>query len=200
MSDRVVVVLARGSMQLPAGLVAAMLGDVVDLVAETPLVVPALAVEAGYVASPEALTWPGTVIAEVTANPCVAEVVATVAGAHEGFAGAVAVLAADVPDLPMLLIGKLFSALAGPRGAAVAVCPAELGGLVAIAVNLPLADWFAATAVRLDDADALAVLRRTAPLSELSVGPGWRRVREPGDVANLDPGLEGWDATRGYLA
>jgi hypothetical protein len=113
---------------------------------------------------------------------------------------AVAVVAADVPDLPTLLLGKLFSALAGPRGAAVAACPAEGGGLVALAANLPLADWLGGLDLRLDDLDSLASLRRTAGRGELSVGPGWRRVRTVADLDHLDVGLEGWEATRSYLS
>lgn len=200
MSDRVVAVLARPSASLPPALAAAMLEDVVDLVTDTALVAPALAVAEGYDVAAAALIWPGTLVVKVVAEPTLAELLAAVAAAVEAETPAIAVVAADVPDLPTLLLGKLFSALAGPRGAAVAVCPAEGGGLVAVAVTTPIAAWLVDSPARLDDPEALDVVRRTAPTGALSVGPGWRRVREPSDVAHLDPGLEGWDATRTLLA
>lgn len=107
------------------------------------------------------------------------------------------VVAGDAPDLPPLLLGKLFSAL---TGAEVAVCPAVGGGLVALGVRGPgLPEWFVGTSVGLDDLDALSRLRAAAPDRRLVVGPGWRRLRQPSDVAHLDPGLEGWDATRAVL-
>jgi len=33
----------------------------------------------------------------------------------------------------------------------------------------------------------------------VQVVPGWRRQRGPADLAALDPGLEGWEATRRLL-
>jgi hypothetical protein len=196
-TERVVAVLARPAPALPPELVAAMLEDVVDLVTDTPMIVPALVVAAGWETAPPAVTWPGTPVAGVTPEPTVGDVFAAL---DLGEAVAVAVVAADVPDLPTLLLGKLFSALAGPRGAAVAVCPAEGGGLVAVAANLPLVDWLDGLVLRLDDPDGLESLRRTAGRGELSICPGWRRVRALTDVNELDPGLEGWEATRAYLS
>jgi hypothetical protein len=203
-TDRVVAVLASPSAMLPARLTAAMLEDVVDLVSDTPMVSAALAVTQGYEVEAEAVTWPGTLVVGVAAGTTVAAVLAKVlaevlVAVPGSDVTAVAVVAADVPDLPTLLLGKLFSALAGSRGAAVAVCPAENGGLVAVAANVPFVGWLADLSVRLDDPDALARVRRTAPPAGLSVGPGWRRVRNPRDVDRLDPGLEGWEATRSYL-
>jgi hypothetical protein len=196
MSERVVAVLARPSASLPAALASALLEDVIDLVADTPLVDPALVVALGYDVALRSLTWPGTPVIALAADPTIAAVLRAIP-THE--AVAVAVLAPDVPDLPTLLLGKLFSALAGLRGAAVAVCPATAGGLVAVAANLPVAQWLAECEARLDDIDALETIRRAAPPRALSTGPGWRRVRAAADVVHLDPGLEGWDATRAYL-
>jgi hypothetical protein len=192
----VVAVLARPSLSLPPALVAAMLEDVVDLVTETPLVDPALAVAQGYDVPAATLTWPGTRVVLVGPDPTIGQVLAAVSTVA---VLAVAVVAPDVADLPTLLLGKLFSALAGPRGAAVAVCPAEGHGLVAVAANVPVVGWLVECRARLDDVDALEAIRRVAPLVQLSVGPGWHRVRVPGDVVHLDPGLEGRDATRTYL-
>jgi hypothetical protein len=196
MSERVVAVLARPSATLPAELAAAMLADVIDLVADTPEVDSTLAGTKGYDVVSRELTWPGTEVVAVSADPTVAEVFEAVTTTH---AVAVAVVVADVPDLPTLLLGKLFSALAGPRGASVAVCPAEGGGLVAVAALLPIADWLLGMGLHLDDLSALEAVRSLAPITELSVGPGWRRVRVPADALKLDPGLEGWDNTRAYL-
>jgi hypothetical protein len=132
----------------------------------------------------------------VAADATVADVLQAVETAD---ATEVAVVVSDVPDLPVLLIGKLFSALAGPRGAAVAVCPAEGGGLVAVAAMLPLTGWLRQTPLHFDDPRALDVLHIAAPLIELSVGPGWHRIRTEPDLDSLDPGLEGWAATRAHL-
>jgi hypothetical protein len=193
MTERVVAVLARASATLPAGLSRAMLSDVVDLVADTPQVESVLAVAGGYDGA-ATVTWPGTRVVQVSAAPTVAEVLQA-----SGPAAAVAAVVPDAPDLPTLLFGKLFSALTGRRGASLAICPAEGGGLVAAAAPVPLADWVGALAVGFDDADAVDLLRVGAPPGGLSVGPGWHRVREISDTARLDPGLEGWDATRAYL-
>jgi hypothetical protein len=212
-TERVVAVLAQPSPSMAATLpakladrvVAAMLEDVVDLVTDTPMVGPALAVVPGFRDVAEAFIWPGTLVVDVVAAPTVAAVLAALAQAVPDSAVAVAVVVPDVPDLPTLLLGKLFSALAGPRGADVAVCPAQavggldFGGLVAVAANLPLPNWLVESQVSLDDTHALEALRGAAPRGALSVGPGWHRIRRNADLDDLDPGLEGWEATRAYL-
>jgi hypothetical protein len=190
---RVVAVLARPAGGQAAGLVDAMLADVIDLITDTDLVQPAIVVPAGIDVSAQTAQWPQLDVVPVVADPTVSE--ALVAVAAPGV-NAAAVVAADVPDLPALLLGKLFSAMSGQRGAAAAVCPAEGGGLVAVAAMAPISPWLSETTTRLDDVDALERLREAAPLTELSVGPGWHRIRTPADLARLDPGLEGWEATR----
>lgn len=115
-----------------------------------------------------------------------------------------AVLAADVPDLPPLLIGKLFRALGSQRRGQIAVCPGEGGGLVALAAWLPAPGWLAGVqaghASELDVTDIAERLRGAAPhRGAVRAGPGWHRIRSPADVRRLDPGLEGWDATRELL-
>ena len=68
--------------------------------------------------------------------------------------GCTVILAPDAPDLPALLIGKLFRALGS---APVSVCPEVSGnGLVALAARFPLPAWLAD--VTLDTPDALARL------------------------------------------
>ncbi|MBV9487237.1 MAG: hypothetical protein JO246_14410 [Frankiaceae bacterium] len=192
MSDRVVAVLARPNPALAPGLVDAMLTDVIDVVTDTELVDPAIVVAAGY----DGVTWPNIETVAVGPDPTIAELLLAIDAPH---ATAVAAVVGDVPDLPVLLIGKLFSALAGPRGAAVAACPAVDGSLVAVAAMWPLSGWLRDAVIRLDDPGALDAMRSAAPLVELSVGPGWRRIRREADLARLDPGLEGWEATRAYL-
>jgi hypothetical protein len=117
-----------------------------------------------------------------------------------------AVLAADTPDLPPLLIGKLFRALGAGRRAGVAVCPADGGGLVALASWLPAPGWLAGVvpapgAAELDLGDIAERLRTAAPSrGTVRSGPGWHRMRSPSDARRLDPGLEGWEATRELLS
>ncbi|MEV5964074.1 hypothetical protein AB0L70_20060 [Kribbella sp. NPDC051952] len=136
------------------------------------------------------LTWPGTPVYAVSSDRPILDAVELA-----GPAAAVVAVSYDVPDLPGLLIGKLFRALSS---ADIAVTPAEDGTLAAIGVNLPSASWVAAAAPTFD-----------TPLSELeshkprrhavAIGPGWHRLRSSADIARLDPGLEGWDATRSLL-
>jgi hypothetical protein len=106
-----------------------------------------------------------------------------------------AVVAGDVPDLPGLLVGKVFGAcedrLAG-------VLPASDGRLVALATRLPRPAWL--DGADLDRDDALGWLHAVAPERAVVVGPGWHRLRDPGDIARLDPRLEGWAATRTLLS
>ena len=137
-----------------------------------------------------ALTWPGTPVFAVDPARPVLDAVEQV-----GDAAAVVAVSYDVPDLPGLLIGKLFRALSS---ADLAVCPAEDGSLAAIGVNRPPADWVAAAAPTFDT--HLADLELLKPRRHaIAIGPGWHRLRSNADLARLDPGLEGWDATRSLL-
>ena len=108
-----------------------------------------------------------------------------------------AVVAGDAPDLPGLLVGKCFRALSSAQ---VSVCPAPDGTLVALAAHLPVPGWLAASGVGLDSVGAVGVLSAAAPNRRaFAVGPGWHRIRGPGDLPRLDPGLEGWEQTRQLL-
>jgi hypothetical protein len=173
----------------------AMVEDVVDLVAGMQEVEAALALTHGFDAARETV-WPGMPVCELPAQFTLVDVLDELArwGADEG-----TVVAGDAPDLPPLLLGKLHSAL---TAAEVAVCPADGGGLVALASRLPVPEWLRAAdfPVNLDSAEILSALRRVAPRRSLQIGPGWHRVRGPMDVVRLDPGLEGWDATRALLS
>ncbi len=201
MTERAVAVLARSGVRngAPPGIEPeawqlALLEDTYEVCAALDLVQPAV-VLSGNLPDEDvlALTWPGTLTLRspdtLTALRLLSE---------RGFTAA-AVVAADVPDLPGLLIGKLFRALGT---AEVAGCPAEGGGLVAVAARLPVAGWLAGAGPDLlDEPDAFEALRRRAPHRRaVAVGPGWHRLRTAADVARLDPGLEGWDATRSLLS
>ena len=189
---RVVAVHATQSIA-PDSLAGAMLEDVVDLVAEMSQVAGALVVNAPAEAAARAVAWPSMPVHVVAAADIGSGLRALADdGADEG-----ALVAADAPELPALLVGKLFSALTTVE---VAVCPAEGGELVALAARLPAAEWLRALDLSLDASNALDQLRAAAPRRGLQIGSGWHRVRTPDDIAKLDPGLEGWEATRAWLA
>jgi hypothetical protein len=167
--------------------------DTYEVLAALDRVDVAVAVAGGddaAVAEVGGLTWPGTPVYAVDAARPVLDAVALA-----GPAAAVVAVSHDVPDLPGLLIGKLFRALSS---ADVAVTPAEDGTLAAIGVNVPTADWVLAAAPTFDT--PLSALESLKPRRHaVAVGPGWHRLRSAVDIARLDPGLEGWDATRSIL-
>lgn len=174
--------------------------DTYDVVADLEQCAPAVAAwaerhdEADRLATAATdLTWPGTPVLRLTGG---APLSRTLAALHDYGADQAAVIAADAPDLPRLLIGKLFRALGS---ADVAVCPADGGGLVALATRIPAPAW--ADGVDLDTRDALARLNAARPERRaLSMVPGWHRIRTPADISRLDPGLEGWEVTRSLLS
>ncbi|GIH91359.1 hypothetical protein Psi01_19890 [Planobispora siamensis] len=146
----------------------------------------------------EEIVWPGTPVLpvdpELSGGALVTAAFATLSEALPD-GGQAVLLSGDAPDLPPLLIGKLFRELGRAR---IAVCPADGGGAVAVAAHLPYPEWAGAG---LDDADPVKALRASAPGRRMvAAGPGWHRLRVPGDIGRLDPGLEGWDNTRDLLA
>lgn len=177
----------------PAAWRLALAEDTYELLAALDRVDVAIAVAGGNdaaVAELAGLTWPGTPVYAVEAErPVLAAV------ERAGPAAAVVAVSHDVPDLPGLLIGKLFRALGS---ADLAVCPAEDGSLAAIGVNLPVVDWVARLNPDFDT--SLPALEQAKPRRHaVAVGPGWHRLRSAADISRLDPGLEGWDATRAML-
>ena len=192
MSTRIVAVRVT-QVTPPGSLRAAMLEDVVDLIAGMQQVEGALVATTATGDAAGEAAWPGMPVAVVDTD----DTPACLAAVHDLGADEVALVCADAPDLPALLLGKLFSALTSVE---IAVCPAEDGSLVALAARVPSPDWLAAAAVTLDTPDALSALRAVAPSRGLVVGSGWHRVRTPADAMRLDPGLEGWEATREWLA
>ncbi len=199
MSGRAVAVLAAAPASTPPGIDPlswrlALLEDTYEVCAALELVEPAVVLTGDL---PEdditRIAWPGTALVRARTSAA-----ALVALADLGFTHGV-VVAPDAPDLPGLLIGKLFRALGS---AAVAVCPAQGGGLVALGARLPSPEWLRSVGDTelLDAPDALSVLRRSSPAArDVATAPGWHRLRHADDIAQLDPGLEGWYATRALL-
>jgi hypothetical protein len=166
--------------------------DTYEVLASLDRVEVAIAVPGGTDASLaeiSSLTWPNTPVFSVDpTSPILA------AAESIGPAAAMVAVSHDAPDLPGLLIGKLFRALGS---ADLALCPSEDGTQVAIGLNIPPAGWLSST---LDFDISLAELDAVKPRRHaVAIGPGWHRLRSAGDLARLDPGLEGWDATRAIL-
>jgi hypothetical protein len=159
--------------------------DTYEMVAGLELVQPVI-LSAGVPGLDE-IAWPGTPVISID-GPWDAFTALPPYGT-EGV-----VISGDAPDLPPLLVGKLFRELGRAQ---LAVCPAEDGGAAAIAARLPLPEW---ATPDFDAADVVVRLRRQAPGPRMvATGPGWHRLRKPADVARLDLGLEGWDNTRALL-
>ncbi|GGL00681.1 hypothetical protein Ppa06_69120 [Planomonospora parontospora subsp. parontospora] len=175
----------------PAAFLTAVAEDTYEMAAGLDFVTPVLVTS---VPGMEEIVWPGTPVVEIAPGLSGAALVAA-AFAALPYGGQAALVSADAPDLPPLLIGKLFRALGRAR---IAVCPAQGGGAVALAAHLPYPGW---ADTGFDDPDPVGALRDRAPGSRMvATGPGWHRLRTPGDVGRLDPGLEGWDNTRALLS
>ncbi|MFY1634026.1 hypothetical protein ACN27F_12220 [Solwaraspora sp. WMMB335] len=180
---------------------AALAEDMVDLLATLSQIEPAIAGAGADLPLARSVAWPGTPTYELT-EPTVNAALA--AAAADGFDQA-AVLAADAPDLPGLLVGKLLRPLTTRL---VAIAPAEPvapsesvgaagGGLLGVAARLPVPLWL--PPVDLDD-DPETVRVAAPRRGAVAVTPSWRRVRGPADLPTLDPAVEGWETTRALLS
>lgn len=156
-------------------------------------------VDAAIAAVPEehdvarTLVWPTTALFTVSAaRPVAALQAAERAGYREA-----AVVVSDVPDVPGLLIAKLFRGLGSHS---VAAAPASDGGLFALATGLPVPTWLVAADPELGDADVTSLREASGQSRMVARTLGWRRLRQPADIGTLDPGLEGWDTTRALLS
>lgn len=181
----------------------AMCEDVIELIGDLSIVIPAVLTvpreDQAWTHDVSALCWPGTPLLEAVVDSGGLAVMAALAFAQVSGADAAAVVAGDAPDLPGLLLGKLFRALGS---AEVAVSSTDAGDLVALASRLPPADWLVAEVAGLDAAAGPAVDRLATAAGQdrlIARGPGWHRLRGPADVRRLDPGLEGWSSTRAML-
>lgn len=137
------------------------------------------------------LLWPGALL--LSPGSTLSELVARVQDRYQQ----VVFVPGDVPDLPGLVLAKVFRAL---QRADVCVAPERVGaGLVAFGVRSPWPAW-ATTDVDLDT-NPLHHLAELAPRpGRLARGPSWHRMRTATAVDRLDPGLEGWEVTRALLS
>ncbi|MEO3875968.1 hypothetical protein ABGB18_44950 [Nonomuraea sp. B12E4] len=169
----------------PGEFLEAVAEDTYEVVAGLELVTPVLITS---VPGLDDIVWPGTEVITIEDDEPLKVTLARLK------ADQAAVIAADAPDLPGLLVGKLFRELGR---AEITICPAENGGAVAMACALPAPAW---ADPDLDDRDVVATLRAQAPgPRRVATTPGWHRLRTHVDVQSLDPGLEGWDNTRALL-
>ncbi|WFE26841.1 hypothetical protein O7623_26795 [Solwaraspora sp. WMMD791] len=173
----------------PATWRAALAEDMVDLLATLSQLEPAIAAAAEDLPLARSIAWPDMPIHTL---PEASVSAALSAVAADGYDQA-AVLAADAPDLPGLLIGKLLRPITTRP---VAVAPAHGGGLLGVAARLPAPDWLPPLELTADP----ELLRAAAPRRALvAVTPAWHRLRGPADLAALDPAVEGWETTRSLL-
>ena len=114
-----------------------------------------------------------------------------------GEADELVVVPGDVPDLPGLVLAKVFKAL---DRADACVAPARNGtGCVAIGVRVPWPAWLP-DGLDLDD-DPTEQLQTLAPRRRsFASGPDWHRMCTGDAVNRLDPRLEGWEETRLLLS
>ncbi len=190
---RLVVVLARHEAVAPVGIeadrfAAAALADTYEVAAD---LVDVQATISGFADAAE-LLYPGARLLPVDANLAALCGLATSDAYDE-----VVFLPGDAPDLPGLVIAKMFKAL---QRAAVCVAPERSGtGCVGLGVTLPLAEW-----VELPpdlDTDPRPRLYDLAPRrSNVATTPDWHRLRGGDALDRLDPALEGWEETRLLLA
>ena len=159
--------------------------DVVDLLAGLAEVDAAVAVVPADRAVADAVVWPGTTVYEL---PALTSDEIFAAAAKDGYDQA-ALIAPDAPDLPGMLVGKLLRPLSSRP---VSVAPALTGGLLGLASVLPVPDWLPALTL---DA-AAGDVRQAGRVAETA---GWHRLTGPESLYRLDPGLEGWEATRALL-
>ncbi|MEV4577468.1 hypothetical protein AB0K16_29920 [Nonomuraea jabiensis] len=169
----------------PAQFLEAVAEDTYEMVAGLELVTPVLITS---VPELEEIVWPGTEVITIKDDEPLKIILKRLK------ADQAAVISADAPDLPPLLVGKLFRELGR---AEITVCPAENGGAVAMACALPPPTW---ADPDLDDEGIVTTLRAQAPgPRRVATTPGWHRLRTSEDVERLDPGLEGWESTRALI-
>jgi hypothetical protein len=175
----------------PVAYARAMFEDVADMVHGMAGVDSLVLSPPGECAAVRPLLWPDVPVVEV-AQPGIGAAAAVAVTRGYDHLG---VVVADVPDLPQLVLAKLFQALSRSPVAVGATAP---GAPVAVGVRLPAPPWL--PPVDLDGPDAVAAIRAAAPdPAQVELTPGWPRLRTPADVHRLDPGLEGWESTRALL-
>jgi hypothetical protein len=166
--------------------------DVVDILAALAEVEPVVACGPGDRPLADAVVWPAMRVYEL---PDLTAPTVLAAAAGDGYEQA-AIVSADAPDVPAMLIGKLLRPLSTRT---LAVAPAVNGtGLLGLAARLPAPDWL--PRLDLGGMDVARLRAAAARRADVAVSPGWHRLLGPGDMRRLDPGLEGWEATRALLS
>ncbi|SDS84786.1 hypothetical protein SAMN04488543_2505 [Friedmanniella luteola] len=171
----------------PQDLARAALADSYEVVADL------VGVRSGIAGDADAadLLWPGAL--HLPGAP-----LAALAATMRAEVDELVVVPGDAPDLPGLVLAKVFKVL---HRSDVVLAPERGGpGVVALGVRLPLASWLLPLDLDLDAADLRTRLTAAAPRrSAVQTAPDWHRLRTPGALARLDPGLEGWEETRELL-
>ena len=104
------------------------------------------------------------------------------------------VMTADAPDLPGLVLAKMFQVL---HRVDLVVAPQRNGaGCVAVGVALPLPEWLTDDLLDLERNPVARLASERVRGSGWAVAPAWHRLRTPDDLALLDPALEGWEQIR----
>ena len=158
----------------------ACLADAYEVVADL------VGVTSGIIGPPNLteLLWPGGLLIEEDSLQAVVDQLT-------GDFDELVLVPADVPDLPGLVLAKLFKVL---HRVDLAVAPERHGsGCVALGIALP-------TPVALADLDIDHAPAARDLGVRIAPGPDWHRMRTPADVNRLDPGLEGWEETRALLS
>lgn len=136
------------------------------------------------------LLWPESVLIAENGLRAIADRAAT-------DADALVLVPADAPDLPQLVVAKVFKALIR---AETCIAPERGGtGIAALGLRLPWPDWLP-DELSLDSDPYPALIRMVPERRLLTRGPDWHRLRTPGATDRLDPGLEGWEETRALLS
>jgi hypothetical protein len=170
---------------------AALAEDTVDLLAPLPQVETAIAAGSADLALAGSVGWPAMKVYEVKHVTFRA---ALHAAADEGHERA-AVIVADAPDLPAMLVGKLIRPLTTRD---VAVAPALDGGLLGVASRLPVPAWL--PDLETEDGDVRQARSAAPEPTRVAATPAWHRLRGPLDLHRLDPALDGWEKTRSLLS
>jgi hypothetical protein len=193
--QRVALVLARFSAAAaappgidPDAFATACLADAYEVLADL------VDVGSGIAGPPEVeeLLWPGA--ARFPVDIGIRDLADRLSGEYDELV----IIPADAPDLPGLVLAKLFKVL---HRVDLAVAP-ERGGPAAVALGLalPLAPWIPDEGLDLDRLRYPALAALAPSRSRVALAPDWHRLRTAADLRRLDPGLEGWEETRALLA
>ncbi|HEY5822624.1 MAG TPA: hypothetical protein VIT20_11650 [Propionibacteriaceae bacterium] len=102
---------------------------------------------------------------------------------------------ADVPDLPGLVLAKMFKVL---HRVDLTFAPARNGpGCAAVGLALPAAAWVPEPDL---DASRDALVAAAPSRNRCVLSPDWHRLQTAEAVNRLDPRLEGWEETRALLS